>query len=1149
MIKIINNEEFITNSDEFVNLSIKGYETLNILSNLGYYERIISLLKELTKIFEYKINLLYEGASHGGYVAIKIADKYNNIKLINSSSSHIENNIKKYNIGNISIDTDSIFYNHIVFFENEINIRGEHYCTPILIVKTPVPINDKYKVYKLSNTDFFIHVPEHLHNNFLREFHYFIKGDDVLDYDNLIHFTMIVKDAGDDFEKVLVENLPYIDRWTILDTGSTDNTINIINKVLVGKKKGQLYREPFVNFRDTRNRCLDLAGKECKFAIMLDDTYVIKENLRLFLNEIRGDQFSTSFSLYVKSHDMEYTSNRITKTEINLRYKYKIHEIIQTENNVNVLIPKDKSSIYDYGNEYMEKRTMDRKQYDLDILFETYKEDPNDSRSLYYIAQTYNLIDKYELAYEYFSKRIEHHDEGFLQEKIDACFEIARLSNFKLNKPWEDCEKLYMRAYEMDKSRPDSLYYIGIHYYYENDFMKAYTYMKLGFELGYPLNSQYSLKPTLSFYYLPKILTEICFYVSDYELGLKSASLFLEKNNDDESNVEYYLVKCWYKIHRLLNGEVIQGYNYVANVSKPILCFVVDGGFEKWSGKDILSKGIGGSETFIIEIARYLQESDYFNVFVFCNCETNEKYLNVEYRKLEEYKTFISMNKVHTSIISRYPEYLPLSYKSDNVENVYLILHDLIPNGEIIVDSSKLHNVFCLSDYHSNNIKNMFPVLENKITTFGYGIDYESFNNFNGIQKIKNKFIYSSFPNRGLLKLLKLWSRIIERYPDATLHIHSDVNGTWVNNVVPHIVKEIKELLAVSKNIFYHGWTSKKKLYENWMSSDIWFYPTDFIETFCLTAVEAAVSKTLVVTTNVGALVNTVGNNGILINGYNVGEDEWDNNALQTLFKIMDDKELKEKYINLNHNWYKNITWRSRTYELLEKYLIPTITTTTNTNLTTTTMIEEEQHKNVDTRLNYKNMYNWTNDLPNNTKKIFDDILKYFNFKNNTTTNITNILEIGVYTGTSLIKILETVPNSIGHAIDKWEDYEEDFELLRNIKINNIENIFNENVAKANLKDRIVVHKGDSTEVLLNMSKEFDLIYVDGSHKCLDCYVDMILSFNLLKKGGLMIVDDVLYRKGDIINSPFEAVEHFINKYKDNIIIMNNGYRLFLEKI
>jgi len=1144
MLKVINNEEFITNIDEFVNVPIEGYESLNILSNLGFYERIISLLSELTKIFEYKINLLYEGASHGGYVAIKIADKYNNINLINSSDiENINANIKNYNIGNILFNTDSIFYNHIVFFENDVNIREEHYYSPILNIKLSVKINDKYRVYKLSNTDFFIHIPEHLYNNFLREFHYFIKENDVLDYDNLIHFTMIVKDAGDDFEKVLLENLPIIDRWTILDTGSTDNTIAIINKVLVGKKKGQLYREPFVNFRDTRNRCLDLAGKECKFAIMLDDTYVTREDLRTFLNEIRGDQYSTSFSLYVSSHDMQYTSNRITKTYMNLRYKYKIHEIIQPENNNNVLIPINKSFIYDYSNDYMEKRTMDRKQYDLDILFESYREDPNDSRSLYYLGQTYNLIEKYELAYEYFMKRIEHHNEGFIQEKIDACFELARICNFKLNKPWKECEKLYMRAYEMDKSRPDSLYYIGIHYYYENNFQTAYTYMKAAFEIGYPLNSQFSLKPTLSFYFLPKILTELCFYMSDYDLGFRSSSLFLEKNNDDNST-EYYIVKCWYKIYRLLNSEIINNYNSNTTTTKPILCFVVDGGFEKWSGKDILSKGVGGSETFIIEIAKYLQESDYFNVFVFCNCETNEKYLNVEYRKLEEYKTFITLNKVHTSIISRYPEYLPVTY--NNVENVYLILHDLIPDGEIMIDNSRLHNVFCLSDYHSNLIKNMYRSLENKITTFGYGIDYESFNNLNGIQKIKNKFIYSSFPNRGLLKLLQLWPRIIERYPDATLHIHSDVNGKWVNNVVPHIVKEIKSLLEISKNIVYHGWTSKKILYENWLSSDIWFYPTNFIETFCLTAVEAAVSKTLVVTTNVGALINTVGNNGILIDGYRVGDDEneWDNNALETLFKIMDEPQLKQKYINLNYNWYKNITWRSRTYELLDKYLIPTITTTT-----TSTTTEEEQHKNVDTRLNYKNMYNWTNDLPNNTKKIFDDVLKYFNFKNNTTTNLTNILEIGVYTGTSLIKILETVPNSIGHAIDKWEDYEEDFELLRNIKINNIENIFNENVVKANLKDRILVHKGDSTEVLLNMSKEFDLIYVDGSHKCLDCYADMILSFNLLKKGGIMIVDDVLYRKGDIINSPFESVEHFINKYKNNIIIMNNGYRLFLEKI
>jgi hypothetical protein len=36
-----------------------------------------------------------------------------------------------------------------------------------------------------------------------------------------------------------------------------------------------------------------------------------------------------------------------------------------------------------------------------------------------------------------------HPVEGFLQEKIDAIFEAARTANFKLNKPWSECEALY----------------------------------------------------------------------------------------------------------------------------------------------------------------------------------------------------------------------------------------------------------------------------------------------------------------------------------------------------------------------------------------------------------------------------------------------------------------------------------------------------------------------------------------------------------------------------------------------------------------------------------------------------------------------------------------------------------------------------------
>ena len=39
---------------------------------------------------------------------------------------------------------------------------------------------------------------------------------------------------------------------------------------------------------------------------MLDDTYVVEGDLRSFLNEIRGDQYSNSFTLFIKSNDTKY---------------------------------------------------------------------------------------------------------------------------------------------------------------------------------------------------------------------------------------------------------------------------------------------------------------------------------------------------------------------------------------------------------------------------------------------------------------------------------------------------------------------------------------------------------------------------------------------------------------------------------------------------------------------------------------------------------------------------------------------------------------------------------------------------------------------------------------------------------------------------
>ena len=251
--------------------------------------------------------------------------------------------------------------------------------------------NSFFKKIKIEGMSKVLYLSKYATDIFNKYFWYYIDPKGSFVYNNLICYTMIIKNGGPILEEVLKSNLPFFDRWCILDTGSTDGTQDVIRRVLKNKK-GKLFEEPFVDFKISRNRCLELAGYTCKFSLMLDDTYSLKGDIRAFMELVRGDQFSDSFSLMIKSDDTEYYSNRIIKTTTNLRYIHTIHEVITNENNINVTVPVHEAFIFDHRAQYMEERTNNRKQFDLQLLFKEFEDDPNDPRALYYIAQTYGCI-------------------------------------------------------------------------------------------------------------------------------------------------------------------------------------------------------------------------------------------------------------------------------------------------------------------------------------------------------------------------------------------------------------------------------------------------------------------------------------------------------------------------------------------------------------------------------------------------------------------------------------------------------------------------------------------------------------------------------------------------------------------------------------
>jgi tetratricopeptide (TPR) repeat protein len=1138
----INNVGYNVEPDDFPLVPHIEYCNLKIHPEVGKLERIIGLLCDTVEEVTMDNSIIIIGWRKGGFIPYNCKKRIKNVFVIPGLNQSLDDIPSEFHF------KEEIRFPELVYIESgeeSYKELSEKRNQSIIICNSTININSDYS-YSLTNSSTMVHINKLCHRSFINAFRYYILGEGVLDYDNLIHMVIMVKNAGTGFEQILRNNLPIIDRWTILDTGSTDDTIDIINRVLVGKKKGTLYQEPFINFRESRNRLLELCGKSCKYILILDDTYWINGNLRGFLNTVRGDQYANSYSAIIKSGDSEYYSNRIIKSEEELRYIFKIHEVIQFKNNKNVVIPDNVCKIVDEESDYMRGRTKERKLLDIKLLNEMLEEDPDNPRHLYYLAQTYKCLEDWDKTAEYYKKRIDFHKEGFIQEKVDACFELARLYNFTLGRPWEECKAIYQRAFDMEPARPDPLYFIGIHYLTEeNDKRTAFEYFKRAIMIGYPIHTQYSLKPTLYYHFLPKFLVPLCYDFKEYELGEKTCDVFLGSSINDRGSSEWQQICDWKVLFNQINqyiGATLAAKNHKMNYGvKQKLIFIADGGWANWSGRDILTKGVGGSETYIIEMARYIQALGVFDVYVFCKCDGDDVFEGVQYKSLAGLYNFISTEYIAHCIISRYTEYVTPCLLCPNIESVYIVLHDIGPTINIIPTDEKIRAIFCLTNWHKEFFLKAFPQFVGRTHTFGYGIDMRGFINGaasglkdNGLEDLKDSrvsgynFIYSSFPNRGLLPLLQMWPRIIDAIPEATLDIYCNLENEWVNRVAGDQITEIRRLLSTleNSNVTLHGWVNKAELMAAWSKADFWLYPCTFKETYCLTAMEAAASKTLAITNDLAALNETVGNRGIIIPGDPMTV-EWQTRAVSSLLEIIADRANREKLVEVNYNWAATNTWRFRAELFANTYLK-----------------SEKKYITVGFR-------NWLDDTPVGSKIIFEEMLSMVTRGKEGC----KVLEIGSYIGTSLIGILDrTGENCMATAIDRWQDYDE-FDNEEMTK-RDIEQVFDVNIAISGYTNRVTKLKGDSVDCLIDLirkSEKYDFIYVDGSHKCIDCYTNMALSWSLLKPGGILAVNDYIFNTEllgtEPFSIPFLGVEHFLTKYEGKYTILNKGYRIFLQKL
>lgn len=153
----------------------------------------------------------------------------------------------------------------------------------------------------------------------------------------LLHLVAIMKDEASCIEKTLESVERHVDGFTILDTGSTDGTQEIIRawQARTGLP-GRVCEEPFVDFAASRNRVLELDAEGDNppvFTLMLssDETLDDGDALRAFLESERGVgngvPASGAYGVELRAGAQVWTYPRVLRTGGGWRYVGKVHEI------------------------------------------------------------------------------------------------------------------------------------------------------------------------------------------------------------------------------------------------------------------------------------------------------------------------------------------------------------------------------------------------------------------------------------------------------------------------------------------------------------------------------------------------------------------------------------------------------------------------------------------------------------------------------------------------------------------------------------------------------------------------------------------------------------------------------------------------------
>ncbi|WP_160232386.1 glycosyltransferase [Acinetobacter indicus] len=295
-----------------------------------------------------------------------------------------------------------------------------------------------------------------------------------------IRLNMIVKNEAHVILRCLASVKPWIDSWTIVDTGSTDGTQDIIREFMKDIP-GQLYDRPWKNFGYNRTEALQLAmdGEQSKadYLLFIDADETLQIDNGFEWPELKGSAYYFN-CIY---GNLRYRRNALVSTKLNWAWKGVIHEYLssnephfwQTLNGINIYIRHDGARA----------KSPDTYLKDISLLEQALQEEPDNLRYLFYLAQSYQDAGLWEKSRECYLKRARA--GGWEEEGWMAQFRAAQMAE-RLKLPSEIIYTEYLQAWICRQQRAEPLYELARFYRAAKKFDLACYFASQAVEIDIP---------------------------------------------------------------------------------------------------------------------------------------------------------------------------------------------------------------------------------------------------------------------------------------------------------------------------------------------------------------------------------------------------------------------------------------------------------------------------------------------------------------------------------------------------------------------------------------------------------------------------------------------------------------------------------------